>query len=148
VVSFAPPPFRFTDGTHWIGGRVGPRAGLDHVEKRNSLPYRQPYSILQQFFFRELYTYLSFNTSYALSDTLVRIQYSHSPLYDIIFQLMNSRCSLPFRSFSFFPIWSIRPQTHRRTWRRRIAKVSKWLLSTIFLIFLLVEIEDSTTGYK
>jgi hypothetical protein len=25
---------RFTPGTHWIGGWVGPRAGLDDVEKR------------------------------------------------------------------------------------------------------------------
>jgi hypothetical protein len=28
---------RFTPGTHWIGGRVGPRARLDHVEKRKFL---------------------------------------------------------------------------------------------------------------
>jgi hypothetical protein len=27
-------------GTHWIGGRVGPRAGLDAMEKRKILPYR------------------------------------------------------------------------------------------------------------
>jgi hypothetical protein len=26
-------PGRFTPGTHWIGCRVGPRAGLDDVEK-------------------------------------------------------------------------------------------------------------------
>jgi hypothetical protein len=25
-------------GTHWIGGWVGPRTGLDFVEKRNILP--------------------------------------------------------------------------------------------------------------
>jgi hypothetical protein len=25
-------PARFTPGTHWIGGWVGPRAGLDDVE--------------------------------------------------------------------------------------------------------------------
>jgi hypothetical protein len=35
-------PFRFTpgervSGTHWIGGRVGPRAGLDYMEKRKFL---------------------------------------------------------------------------------------------------------------
>jgi hypothetical protein len=35
-------PFRFTPrerapGTHWIGGWVGPRAGLDDVEKRKFL---------------------------------------------------------------------------------------------------------------
>jgi hypothetical protein len=34
-------PDRYTPGesdtgTHWIGGRVGPRAGLDAVEKRKS----------------------------------------------------------------------------------------------------------------
>jgi hypothetical protein len=28
----------FTPGTHWIGGWVGPRAGLDAVEKRRILP--------------------------------------------------------------------------------------------------------------
>jgi hypothetical protein len=27
-------------GTHWIGGWVDPRAGLDDVENRNTLPYR------------------------------------------------------------------------------------------------------------
>jgi hypothetical protein len=27
-------------GIHWIGGWVGPRAGLDDVEKRKFLPYR------------------------------------------------------------------------------------------------------------
>jgi hypothetical protein len=26
-------PGRFTPGTHWIGGWVGPRAGLDNVKK-------------------------------------------------------------------------------------------------------------------
>jgi hypothetical protein len=26
-------PRRFTPGTHWIGGWVGPRAGLDDMEK-------------------------------------------------------------------------------------------------------------------
>jgi hypothetical protein len=36
-------PGRFTPrkrapGTHWIGGWVGPRAGLDDVEKRKVLP--------------------------------------------------------------------------------------------------------------
>jgi hypothetical protein len=30
-------PGRFTPGTHWIGGWVGPRAGLDDVEKRKFL---------------------------------------------------------------------------------------------------------------
>jgi hypothetical protein len=38
-------PGRFTLGeialgTHWIGGWVGPRAGLDAVEKRKILYYR------------------------------------------------------------------------------------------------------------
>jgi hypothetical protein len=32
VVSFTPPPER-VPGTHWIGGWVDPRAGLDDVEK-------------------------------------------------------------------------------------------------------------------
>jgi hypothetical protein len=27
-------PFRFTPGTHWIGGWVGPRSGLDAMMKR------------------------------------------------------------------------------------------------------------------
>jgi hypothetical protein len=27
-------PCRFTPGTHWIEGRVGPRAGLDNMEKK------------------------------------------------------------------------------------------------------------------
>jgi hypothetical protein len=27
-------PCRFAPGTHWIGGWVGPRVGLDDVEKR------------------------------------------------------------------------------------------------------------------
>jgi hypothetical protein len=27
-------PGRFTPGTHWIGGWVGPRASLDDVEKK------------------------------------------------------------------------------------------------------------------
>jgi hypothetical protein len=26
-------------GTHWIGGWVGPRTGLDDVEKKKSYPY-------------------------------------------------------------------------------------------------------------
>jgi hypothetical protein len=30
-------PSRFTPGTHWIGGWVVPRAGLDDVEKRKFL---------------------------------------------------------------------------------------------------------------
>jgi hypothetical protein len=30
-------PGRFTLGTHWIGGLVDPRAGLDDVQKRNFL---------------------------------------------------------------------------------------------------------------
>jgi hypothetical protein len=30
-------PGRFTPGTHWIGGWVVPRAGLDEVEKRKCL---------------------------------------------------------------------------------------------------------------
>jgi hypothetical protein len=28
-------------GTHWIGGRVGPRADIDAVEKRKIVPYRK-----------------------------------------------------------------------------------------------------------
>jgi hypothetical protein len=35
VVSFTPPPLY--PGTHWIGGWVGPRTGLEHVEKRKFL---------------------------------------------------------------------------------------------------------------
>jgi hypothetical protein len=30
-------PGRFTAGTHWIVGRVNPRAGLDDLEKRKFL---------------------------------------------------------------------------------------------------------------
>jgi hypothetical protein len=33
-------PVERTPSTHWIGDRVGPRAGLDNVEKRKSRPYR------------------------------------------------------------------------------------------------------------
>jgi hypothetical protein len=38
-------PGRYThgkrnSGTHWIGAWVGPRAGLNDVEKRQFLPYR------------------------------------------------------------------------------------------------------------
>jgi hypothetical protein len=33
----APRPGRFTHGTHWIGGWVGPRAGLDDLKKRKFL---------------------------------------------------------------------------------------------------------------
>jgi hypothetical protein len=29
-------PERFTSGSHWIGAWVGPRAGLDAMEKRKS----------------------------------------------------------------------------------------------------------------
>jgi hypothetical protein len=32
------PPEKEPPGTHWIGGWVGPRTGLDFVEKRNVLP--------------------------------------------------------------------------------------------------------------
>jgi hypothetical protein len=32
-----PPPRERAYGTHWIGGWVGPRAGLDDVEKRKFL---------------------------------------------------------------------------------------------------------------
>jgi hypothetical protein len=40
VVSVTPRP-RFTPGTHWIGGWVGPRAGLDAGARRNILcPWR------------------------------------------------------------------------------------------------------------
>jgi len=42
-------PSRYTHGTHWIGGWVGPRAGLDATEKRkipapadNGTPAVQP----------------------------------------------------------------------------------------------------------
>jgi hypothetical protein len=40
VVSFTPLPLYLRErapGTHWIGGWVGPRAGLDDVEKRKFL---------------------------------------------------------------------------------------------------------------
>jgi hypothetical protein len=30
-------PGRFTPGTHWIRGWVGPRAGLDNVKKKKNL---------------------------------------------------------------------------------------------------------------
>jgi hypothetical protein len=39
VVNFTPQPLypgERAAGTHWIGGWVGPRAGLDAVEKRRS----------------------------------------------------------------------------------------------------------------
>jgi hypothetical protein len=44
-------PCRFTPrekapGTHWIGGWVDPRAGLDNMEKRKFLPYRNSNSDL------------------------------------------------------------------------------------------------------
>jgi hypothetical protein len=44
-------PCRFTlgertPGTLWIGGWVGPRAGLDDMEKRKLLPYRDSKSDL------------------------------------------------------------------------------------------------------
>jgi hypothetical protein len=32
-------PFRFTTGTHWIGGWVDPRASLDDVEKKKFLTF-------------------------------------------------------------------------------------------------------------
>jgi hypothetical protein len=32
---------RFTPGIHWIGGWVGPRAGLDAVEMRKIVQYRE-----------------------------------------------------------------------------------------------------------
>jgi hypothetical protein len=41
VVSFTPRPIYFGErapGTHWIGGWVDTRAGLDGVEKRKFLP--------------------------------------------------------------------------------------------------------------
>jgi hypothetical protein len=41
VVSFTPRqlyPGKRAPGTHWIGGGVGPRAGLDDVEKRKFFP--------------------------------------------------------------------------------------------------------------
>jgi hypothetical protein len=31
---------RFTSGTHWIGGWVRPRTGVDDMERRKSYPYR------------------------------------------------------------------------------------------------------------
>jgi hypothetical protein len=31
-------PAALPPGTHWIGGWVGPRTGLDEVEKRHFLP--------------------------------------------------------------------------------------------------------------
>jgi hypothetical protein len=31
-------PVKNTPGTHWIGGWVGPRTGLDAVEKRKAFP--------------------------------------------------------------------------------------------------------------
>jgi hypothetical protein len=43
VVSFSPRPLYprvNTPGTHWIGGWVYPRAGVDDVEKRTFLTYR------------------------------------------------------------------------------------------------------------
>jgi hypothetical protein len=44
-------PGRFTSkensGTHWIGGRVGPRAGLDVVAKIKSFPERNPAPVVQ-----------------------------------------------------------------------------------------------------
>jgi hypothetical protein len=42
-------PCRFTPGAHWIGGCVGPRAGLDDVEKKNSWFYRDLNSDLSAF---------------------------------------------------------------------------------------------------
>jgi hypothetical protein len=33
-------PCRLTPGTHWIGGWVDPRAGLDDLEKRKLLTLR------------------------------------------------------------------------------------------------------------
>jgi hypothetical protein len=47
VVGFTPRPL-YSRGngprTHWIGGSVGPRAGLDYMERENSSPYRYPNS--------------------------------------------------------------------------------------------------------
>jgi hypothetical protein len=34
-------PWENVPGTHWIGGWVGPRAGLDAVEKKKSCPCRE-----------------------------------------------------------------------------------------------------------
>jgi hypothetical protein len=49
VVSFTPLPLypraRLL-GTHWIGGWLGPRFGLDNMEKRKSWPYRDSNSNL------------------------------------------------------------------------------------------------------
>jgi hypothetical protein len=41
VVDFTPPPLyprRKIPGTQWIGDRVGPRIGLEDVERRKVLP--------------------------------------------------------------------------------------------------------------
>jgi hypothetical protein len=49
VVSFTPQPLYprgKAPGTHWIGGWVGPRAGLDDVGRENSWPYRDSNSDL------------------------------------------------------------------------------------------------------
>jgi hypothetical protein len=40
VVSFTPRPLYPPPPTHWIGGWVNPRAGLDDVEKKKFLIYR------------------------------------------------------------------------------------------------------------
>jgi hypothetical protein len=35
-------PGERASGAHWIGGWVGPRAGLDDMENENSCPIREP----------------------------------------------------------------------------------------------------------
>jgi hypothetical protein len=34
-------PSEIAPGTHWTGGRVGPRAGMDVMEKRKILPQQR-----------------------------------------------------------------------------------------------------------
>jgi hypothetical protein len=44
MVSFAPGRLNLGErvsGTHWLGGWVGPRTGLEDVEKGKSCPYRR-----------------------------------------------------------------------------------------------------------
>jgi hypothetical protein len=106
-------PREIARGTHWIGGWVGPRSGLDATEKTKSCPCRESnagrqarspslYRLTQNFVFSEMYRPAFCSLNYqALAPKLLFtfrvtgfLDFSHRPVF--YFQKpSNSECYTP-----------------------------------------------------
>jgi hypothetical protein len=114
VVSITPRP-RFTSGTHWIGGCVGPRAGLDAGARRKILCPCRGSNLDRSIVQPVVRHYTAWATAAHLRQQALTLKWRHSNL-----NMAGQLASISFLNTIGFTVAypvktaDIRPSLHRR----------------------------------